>query len=295
MKLPLRTADLDGPVKYLDFGGKGPPMVLVHGLGGSSVNWLAVGSALARDHHVYALDLPGFGRTPPGEEPPTIRSFRRTVARFIDEVAGGPSVLVGNSMGGMVSLAVAARRPKLVSRLVLVSPALPRAPEGTHDPRVFLTFVLYMVPGAGELYLRRRKARLTPEQESNEILQLCTVDIRRIPPEVLEAHHELARERRSMPWANDTFLGAARSLTRRILFPRKARKWLESVRAPTLLVHGAEDRLVPVASSREACRIRSDFRLEVLDDVGHVPQMEAPDRFLAIVRPFTSAEVRPRP
>ncbi len=65
MNFPLRTADLNGPVKYVDFGGKGPPMVLVHGLGGSSVNWFAVGGGLARDHHVYAIDLPGFGRSPP--------------------------------------------------------------------------------------------------------------------------------------------------------------------------------------------------------------------------------------
>jgi pimeloyl-ACP methyl ester carboxylesterase len=292
MTFSLRTADLHGPVKYLDFGGKGPPMVLVHGLGGSSMNWLAVGGALARDHHIYALDLPGFGRSPPGEDPPTMRRYRRLVARFVDEVAGGPVVLVGNSMGGLISLSVAAKRPKLVSQLVLVSPALPRPPGGTHDPRVFLTFVLYMVPGAGELYLRRRKATLTPEQESTEILKLCTVDIRRIPPEVLEAHHELARERRSMPWANETFLAAARSLTRRILFPKKARKWMQSVRAPTLIIHGAKDRLVPLATSEEACRVRSDFRLEVLEDVGHVPQMEAPDKFVAMVRAFTKATAR---
>jgi pimeloyl-ACP methyl ester carboxylesterase len=288
MKLPLRTVDLDGPVKYLDFGGDGPPMVLVHGLGGSSVNWLAVGAALARDHRVYAVDLPGFGRTPPGKSPPTIRSFRRTVARFVEEVARVPSVLVGNSMGGLISLGVAARRPELVSRLVLVGAALPRAPGTRNDPRVLLTFVLYMVPGAGELFLRRRWATRTPEQESDEILELCTVDARRIPPDVLEAHHQLARERRSMTWANPTFLAAARSMTPRLLFPRRVRRWIESVRAPTLLVHGAKDRLVPVASSQQACRARSDFRLEVLDDVGHVPQMEAPDRFLAAMRAFTT-------
>jgi pimeloyl-ACP methyl ester carboxylesterase len=291
MTLPLRTADLDGPVKYLDFGGDGPPMVLVHGLGGSSVNWLAVGGPLARDHHVYALDLPGFGRTPPGAHRPTIPGFLRTVARFIDEVAGRPAVLMGNSMGGMVSLAVAAERPELVSRLVLVSPALPRAPGSKLDPRVLLTFVLYMVPGAGELYLARRRATRTPEQESDEILALCTVDARRIPAEVVSAHYALAQERRSMPWANPTFLGAARSMTRRILSPREVRTWIEGVRAPTLFVHGDRDRLVPLASSREACRIRGDFRLEVLDDVGHVPQMEVPERFLAAVRSFLGPPV----
>jgi len=288
MTLPLRTVDLGGPVTYADFGGEGPPMVLVHGLGGSSVNWMAVGHELSRDHHVYALDLPGFGRTPPEGREATIRGYRRLVTRFIEKVAGGPAVLVGNSMGGLISLGVAAKRPKLVTSLVLVGAALPRPPGGPQDPRVLLTFVLYMVPGAGEIFLRRRKALLTPEEESDELLKLCTVDVKRIPREVLLAHYQLSRERRTMPWANDTFLAAARSLTPRVLFPRKAHRWLRAVKAPTLLIHGTEDRLVPLAASREACRLRRDFRLEIFDDVGHVPQMEVPDRFVAAMRSFTA-------
>src|SRR5262245_36769441 len=63
--LDSRVADVGGPVHFIDFGGSGPPMVLVHGLGGSAVNWLAVGPALAQRARVVALDLPGFGRTPP--------------------------------------------------------------------------------------------------------------------------------------------------------------------------------------------------------------------------------------
>jgi pimeloyl-ACP methyl ester carboxylesterase len=286
-----RTVDLDGPVHFVDFGGTGPPMVLVHGLGGSSVNWLAVGGALARDHRVYALDLPGFGRTPPAGRELTFRTHRRTVTRFLEEVAGERAVLVGNSMGGLVSLAVAAKRKKLVSALVLVAAALPKPPDVRHDPRVFGLFVLYMVPGAAELYLRRRKARMTPEEESNEMLELCTVDMGRIPREVVEAHYALARERRGMPWANQAFLSSARSMVPNVLFPAKVKRWIERVKAPTLLIHGDKDRLVSVAASRAACVMRSDFRLEVLDGIGHVPQMEAPDRFVATLRAFTSSVV----
>ena len=281
-----RTVDLDGPVHYLDFGGSGPPMVLVHGLGGAAVNWLAVGGALARDHHVLALDLPGFGRTPPAGRDISFRTHRRVVTSFLKEVAGDRAVLVGNSMGGLVSLAVAAKRPKLVSSLVLVAAALPKPPDARHDPRVLGMFVLYMLPGAGELYLRRRKARMTPEEESSEMLKLCTVDIGRVPRDVVEAHYELARERRNMPWANQAFLSSARSLVPNVLFPGKVVRWIERVKAPTLLVHGDRDRLVSVAASRAACRMRTDFRLEVLDDIGHVPQMEAPDRFIAAMRAF---------
>ena len=59
-----RTVDLDGPVHYIDFGGEGKPLLMVHGLGGSALNWMAVGPELAKHNHVLAIDLAGFGQTP---------------------------------------------------------------------------------------------------------------------------------------------------------------------------------------------------------------------------------------
>src|SRR3954453_21312372 len=124
-----RYVDLDGPVHYLDFGGPadGPLLVCVHGLGGSHVNWLAIGPELAKTCRVLALDLAGHGRTPLSGRSPGVHANRRLLHRFVTEVVSGPVILVGNSMGGMISLAEAADAPSEVTGLVLIDPALPLA------------------------------------------------------------------------------------------------------------------------------------------------------------------------
>src|SRR5438105_12468165 len=129
-----RTVDLDGPVHFADFGGSGPTMILVHGLGGSHANWAAVGPGLAARARVVAPDLAGFGRTPLGDRAATVQTNRRILDRFVDAVADGPVILIGNSMGGLIAMMEAARRPGKVAALVLVGPAQPRPSRTLIDP-----------------------------------------------------------------------------------------------------------------------------------------------------------------
>ena len=93
-----RTVDLDGEVHYLDFGGDGTPFVLVHGLGGHSLNYMLIGPLL-RDagYHVYAPDLGGFGLTRAADRSPTVRSTAKLVRQFIETVVGEPALVAGNS------------------------------------------------------------------------------------------------------------------------------------------------------------------------------------------------------
>ncbi|MBJ7612163.1 MAG: alpha/beta hydrolase [Candidatus Dormibacteraeota bacterium] len=126
-----RTVDIDGPVHYHDFGGSGPPLVCVHGLGGAAINWMAVGHELGRRYRVLAPDLRGFGETPLGNRDSTIDSNQRLLDRFIREVAGSAAVLVGNSMGGLLSTLQAARHPEKRCGpgrpgIALAPPAAPR-------------------------------------------------------------------------------------------------------------------------------------------------------------------------
>src|SRR5437879_6233086 len=208
-----RTIDLDGPVHYADFGGTGPTLVLVHGLGGSHVNWLAVAPVLARRARVLAVDLAGFGRTPLGERSADVHANRVLLDRFLGAVAGGPAVLVGNSMGGLVAMMEAALAPQRVAGLVLVAPAQPRSAEAGVDARVAALFTLYALPLLGGLFLGWRARLLGPAGVVRSTFALCCVDPSRIPPEVVAAHVALARERlERMPWANQAFLEAARSL-----------------------------------------------------------------------------------
>jgi pimeloyl-ACP methyl ester carboxylesterase len=289
-----RTADLDGPVHYADFGGSGRPIVLVHGLGGSYANWLSVGDRLAAHGRVLALDLAGHGRTGLLGRSARIGANRRLLGRFLDEVAREPAVLMGNSMGGYLSLAEAAAEPGRVSSLVLVDPAVPLA-SANLDWQVLAFFAGFALPVVGEALVRRR-ARLGAERIVRDMLALCCVDVSRVAPDVLEAHVELSRERlASGEVAGQAFLVAHRSLMARLARRRRFFEMVAGIRAGALVVQGARDRLVRVDAVRALWAARPGWRLEILDDVGHVPQLEAPERFLAVVEPWLAGPFRPVP
>src|SRR5512138_1678062 len=205
-----------GPVHYADFGGKGRPIVLVHGLGGSHLNWLPVGPRLAELGRVYALDLAGHGRTVSRGRTARVGANRRLLGAFLDEVAREPAVLMGNSMGGYLSIAEAAAEPQKVTALVLVNAALPMADRTTFDRRVFAWFMGMAMPGVGSALMRVR-ARRGPEQMVRDVLRLCCVDASRVAPEVVEAHVALARERIGYGRVvGRDFLAAQRSLMARL-------------------------------------------------------------------------------
>jgi pimeloyl-ACP methyl ester carboxylesterase len=284
MMVSEKTAELSGPVHYLDFGGPaGPPIVLVHGLGGSAVNWLAVAPALARRTRVLAVDLIGFGRTPPAGRWAGVPSNVTLLQRFIGEVAGAPAIVMGNSMGGAISLVLAAQHPGSVSGLVLVNAALPRPSSAPVDPKVAAMFMTYMIPGLGEAFVSLRSAMQTPTAFVRQMLRLCGVDPATLDPAILQAHDDIAAERRGMPWAHRAFLQAARSVMTTLVPPGRFWHRLQEVRAKGLIIHGTADRLVPVLASREAARRRPDFALSILDGVGHTPMLEVPDRFVEVV------------
>ncbi len=281
--MKLATIDLGGPVHYADFGGSGAPLVLIHGLGGSLTNWLAVAEGLTSRFRVFAPDLIGFGRTPLAGRKPGIPEQSAMLARFLEHVGGGPAVVVGNSMGGLVAVQLAADHPALVSRIILVSAALPRELGTRLDSTVALMFALYMTPLLGEAFLRRRTAAMGPEGVLRDTMRLCGVDVNELPPEVYAAQLEVARARLAMPWANTSFLQAARSVVMTAGRRSHVHAMIRRIKAPGLLIHGALDRLVPLSIGEDVARLRPDWRFAVLDGVGHVPQLQVPERWLATV------------
>jgi pimeloyl-ACP methyl ester carboxylesterase len=273
--------DVGGRTMVADFGGRGPVVVLLHGLGGSHVNWIRLGPLLAQRSRVLAPDLPGFGYTPPAGRSTTVQANAAWVRRFLHEAAGTPAVLVGNSMGGLIAMLAAVAHPEDVAGLVLLDPALPLAPREPRDLEVMLGFTAYMVPGVGEAFVRRRVRTLGPEGLVRETFRVCCADPSRVPEDVIAAHVAVVKDRLRMPWADRSMLRAARTMLRLLLRRRAFRSMLERVRVPTLLINGAGDRLVKVAAARVASEVRPDWEFRPLDDVGHVPQLEAPDRSAA--------------
>lgn len=286
--MKTRFVDVGGPVHVADFGGEGAPVVLVHGLGASYTSWLLVGHALARTHRVLAIDLVGFGRTPVAGRSPTIDGHVALLGAFLTEHVGEPAVLVGNSMGGLVSVLTADRYRHAVSRLVLVGPALPRPVRAPLDPAVAAMFGAYMIPGVGEMFLRRRMASVGPEQVLRLTMRLCGIDPDSLPREAWNESLTLANERRCYTWSDAAFLSSARSLMR-MNAGGKVRDVIRALPAPGLIVQGSEDRLVPAAATRAIAQLRPDWRLELLDGIGHVPQVQAPERWLEVVRPWLAS------
>ena len=273
-----RTVQLDGPVHYVDFGGDaaGPTVVLVHGLGGSHLNWDLLAPLLTPHARVLALDLPGFGRSEPGERRASVPANVLVLDRFLREVVDGPAVLVGNSMGGMISLFASARSPQRVCGTVLLNPAVP-GPRRALDPTVALLFAVYAVPFLAERFLWLNRVRKTPLARVREMLELCGVDPDAVPREVIDRSVTLLEERRDIAGMDKAFLTAARSLLWVLADPRRFRKAMASITGPVLLVHGDRDRLVPVEAARDIAERHPDWRYVELGEVGHVPQLQVPE------------------
>lgn len=277
-----RYIDLGVPVHVVDYGGSGEPIVLVHGLGGSHVNWAAVGRPLSGYGHVTAPDLTGFGLSPPFDSAAGLFDNRNVLDRYLRSI-GRPVTLIGNSMGGTLSILQAAVAPETVERLVLVSPAAPFLSQARPDPLVAAWFGAYLVPGLGHLLVSGRRALVDPARVARLILDLCSARSNRIVPEVVAQHVALAERRQHLAGIDDAFLRAVRTLLAFVGRSREFDEYVAAITAPTLVIHGDSDRLVPAAAARRLGALRPDWQVEVLADVGHIAMLEVPATFVGLV------------
>ena len=281
-----RTADLDGPVSWVDHGGPddGQLVVAVHGLGGSHANWHDLAPLLTRSHRVVAVDLAGHGRTPRAGRSAAVQANCELLGRFLAHVDDRPAVLLGNSMGGALSLLHAAAHPESVAGLALIGPALPRtALPGRALAR---QVALFAVPGVAERSLARRRARLGAEAFVQATLDLTCADPSSVSAEVRELAVQVACERSLDPDADAAFLEAARSLVVLVTRAARYRAIIASVRVPGIVLQGREDRLVPAGGTSLLAALQPGWPVHLLDGVGHVPQIEAPARTAALLLPF---------
>jgi pimeloyl-ACP methyl ester carboxylesterase len=191
--------------------------------------------------------------------------------------------LMGNSMGGAITILEAAASPQAVAAVVLVDPALPRPPE-VPDRQVAAQFLMYALPGVGEAFMDISRRSRTDREFVERVINLCFADPRRSSPELMDAATQLVAYRRlHMPKQDAAFLQAARSVVRAGLRPRHFKNAMRSLVQPVLLIHGDRDRLVPVAAARIAAAANPKWDTEILHDVGHTPQLENPDAVIHAV------------
>ncbi len=291
MNRTTSVINLGGPVHYADHGEGGPTMVLLHGLGGSHLNWESATPYLAKHYRVLAPDLYGFGLTPLAGHRADMRTQRGLVERFIKEVGGGgPVVLGGNSMGGLIAMLTASRHPELVEKLILVNPALPLVTD-SFSLTTLERLGVPLVPFVGPVSVKRYYQDMEPERQVEMTLELLCYDASRVPASARARGIEMVRLRRDMEWATDAFTQAIRSMTTVLVRKRSfASRVLHRISAPTLLVHGNADRIVAPGSAQWASEQRPDWIFRMYEGVGHIPMIEVPTAFSETVLDWLASD-----
>ncbi|WP_308258143.1 alpha/beta fold hydrolase [Pseudonocardia lacus] len=256
-------------------GPDGVPAVYVHGLSGSATNWTDLAALLSTRAAGTAVDLPGFGLSPPPASGLYTPEVHADALLCFLAGRGRPVHLVGNSMGGAVALAVAARRPELVRSLALISPAMPDRrpdPRRVSDPRMLLALLPVVGRGA-----RAALAAQSPRERAEQVVRLCFGD-----PSIA-AEHRLAEaaeeyaQRARLPWAFDAARLTGVAMVTGWLRGESLWTVAGRVRVPTLVVWGDRDRLVSPRLAHRTTAAIPGSRLLMLPGVGHVAQIEAPE------------------
>jgi pimeloyl-ACP methyl ester carboxylesterase len=254
--LTSQTLEVAGlPVHFAE-AGSGPPVVLLHGWGGSIASFGSIPAILAERCHVIALDLPGFGQTPVPDRAWGARDFATLVGDFIHRRDLGPVVLVGHSHGGRAAIALAAREPRLIRKLVLVDSA------GIVPPRT----ARYYLCVFGFKALRRVVTLPVLKQWESRILAWA---YRALGSGDYQTAGDPVRRATLVKVVNEDL-----------------RQLLPLIQAPTLLVWGSEDKDTPLADGKLMERLIPDAGLVVFEGAGHFSYLDELDRFCRIVTYF---------
>jgi pimeloyl-ACP methyl ester carboxylesterase len=283
MREPLVEYELtlgDVTTRALELEGDGPPLVLLHGFADSADTWRRTLDLLARQgRRALAVDLPGYGEADrlAADEPvlEQYRVFARAVVQHASGEAGGDNVILcGNSLGGAIALRAGEEDDLPLTAIVPVAPAGLDMPRWfriiERDP--FVRALLATPVPLPEIVVRgvvgqayRALAFAAPRRAAAEVVGSFTAQLR--SRDAVSA--VLANGRRLLPELHDCFA-------------------LEEVRVPVLLVWGDRDRMVTHEGARHILDALPDTTYALLDGVGHCPQVEAPERFIAALEEFTA-------
>lgn len=221
------------PVPYL-VGGTGPSLVIIHGLAGSLECWRNNATELARHFTVYMFDLPGFGRLGHLPASGSMTEYSDWVSRLLDRIGIERAHIMGHSMGGHISIRLAAAGPERVDRLILVSPA-----------------------------------GVLPDAELDHYILPALKLLRQIPPKLLPvALRDVRRADLRTTWRS------GQDLIEHDILPL-----LPLVTSPTLIIWGDDDDITPFELSETFLERLPDARLVRMPGIGHLPMIDAADRF----------------
>jgi pimeloyl-ACP methyl ester carboxylesterase len=255
--------------RFWQAGEQGTPVLLLHGIACSVLEWESNIAALALHHRVFAVDLLGFGLTDkPASEDYRIPRLGQFALDFLTALNIPRAHLAGNSLGGSIALECARIAPERVASLLLVDPA------GIDRRGTLLEFRLATLPGLGELLTRpnRLGTRMLWHKAVAHPANIVT-------DELVATKVELAR----MPGAHAAFLKTLRSFADIIGFRPEHVNALHAalphIATPTLVVWGREDQFITVRHAEVLRRLMPNVEVQIWEDCGHAPQIEYPDKF----------------
>ena len=275
----IRLGDLN--VHQLQ-GGRGRPVLFIHGLGSSGyMEWRFNLEPAAAKHRVFAPDLPGYGRTEKPRVRYTIGYFARFIERYMENRGLRSAAIVGASLGGRVALEVALEKPHLVKRLVLVN-AL-----GLGRPRpqmAQMAYGLVTVPRVGEAVMRftRSALRWAPPRTIRRVAGRFANSSADLEKVIDDTYLQNLREMYEADGFHNAYLSTVRSLVRpRALFggQHDVTARLGELKVPVQIIWGGDDPLFPVSHATRAHAAIPDCRLTIIEGAGHTPQAERPEEF----------------
>jgi pimeloyl-ACP methyl ester carboxylesterase len=270
-------------------GGRGTPVLFIHGLGSSGyMEWRFNLEFASAHHRVYAPDLPGFGRTEKPVARYGIPYFTRFVERYMEGRRLRSAAIVGASLGGRVALELALKYPQRVRKLVLVNSL------GLGRPSMQLTYGLMTLPRIGEALMkvagdavRWAPARMIRGAAARYVGS--STDLKRTMDDTYFAN---IRELYAADGYRDAYLTTIRSLiTPRALLGADydLSKRLPEIKVPVQLIWGADDPLFPIAHAARAHALINNSRLAVIEGAGHTPQAERPEEFNRVLDNFLAS------
>lgn len=273
--IKARAVTLHGrEVAYCE-AGRGPVLLLIHGMAGTRENWDAVIEPLAREHTVIAPDLPGHGESAPGGGDYSLGALAAVLRDLLVALGHERATLVGHSLGGGIAMQFSYQFPELVERLVLVS-------SGGLGREVNPVLRAAALPGA-DLFIA---ATAGPGRAAGSViargLGLLGLRANADVAEIARGYGALAdAERRA------AFLGTVRAVigTGGQSIHAGDRLYLAQA-VPVLIIWGRRDSIIPVSHGEAAHQVIPGSHLEVFEGVGHMPQIEAPAKFVDVLGQF---------
>ncbi|HSF45812.1 MAG TPA: alpha/beta hydrolase [Chitinophagaceae bacterium] len=256
-------------VHYRDEGpaNDSTPLVLLHGTSSSLFTWEACAKEWMKEHRVIRMDLPGFALTGPDpNDNYSIEGYVAFIHEFLKKRKVNRCYIAGNSLGGQIAFAYAAYYPKDVKKLILVDPA--GYPSG--KAKGSLAFKLGKIP-----VLKHLLTIVTPTSIVRKSIEDVYGNKALVTDSLVQLYEDMARRE-----------GNRKALIKRLGFEKPDTNLVKRVKAPTMIIWGDQDFLIPLENAYKFQRDLSNDTLVVMRGIGHLPMEESPEKLLVIVNQF---------